>query len=172
MSEYKDHTSSLNGLMCRSHSLKRTFSLRIIPTMMPWSYPVSLKDFWSIMSWWIQVVQQTLSCKSFQIDTRARGQDSRCNTPLCSFGGKQIVALRNITMPITFGYMHNTRTEQVVFDIVDMYYPYNAIIGRGTLNAFEAILHPAYLCMRIPSHQGPIVVHEAKRLLEGPKENG
>ena len=38
---------------------------------------------------------------------------------------------------------HNTRTEQVVFDIVDMEYPYNAIIGRGTLiNAFEAILHP------------------------------
>ena len=36
---------------------------------------------------------------------------------------------------------HNTRTEQVVFDIVDMEYPYNTIIGRGTLNAFEAILH-------------------------------
>jgi hypothetical protein len=52
---------------------------------------------------------------------------------------------------VTFGFVHNTRTEQVVFDIVDMEYPYNAIIGRGTLNAFEAILHPAYLCMKIPS---------------------
>jgi hypothetical protein len=40
-----------------------------------------------------------------------------------------------------------------------MEYPYNAIICRGTLNAFEAILHPAYLCMKIPSEQGPIVVH-------------
>jgi hypothetical protein len=54
-------------------------------------------------------------------------------------------------MPITFGYVHNTRTEQVVFDIVDMDYPYNAIIGRGTLNAFETILHPIYVCMKIPS---------------------
>jgi hypothetical protein len=62
-------------------------------------------------------------------------------------------------MPITFGYVHNTRTEQVVFDIVDMDYPYNVIIGRGTLNAFEAILHPVYLCMKIPLEQGPIVVH-------------
>jgi hypothetical protein len=53
------------------------------------------------------------------------------------------VALDKITMPVTFGYIHNTRTEQVVFDIVDMEYPYNGIIGRGTLNAFEAILHPA-----------------------------
>ena len=62
-------------------------------------------------------------------------------------------------MPITFGYIHNTRTEQVVFDIVDMEYPYNAIIGRGTLDAFEIVLHPTYLCMKIPSNQGPISVH-------------
>jgi hypothetical protein len=69
------------------------------------------------------------------------------------------VALGKITMPITFGYVHNTIIEQVVFDIVDMEYPYNAIIGRGTLNAFEAILHPTYLCMKIPSDHGPIDVH-------------
>jgi hypothetical protein len=71
--------------------------------------------------------------------------------PLCGFGGRQIVALNKITMPVTFDFVHNTRTKQVVFDIVDMEYPYNAIIGQGTLNAFEAILHPAYLCMKIPS---------------------
>jgi hypothetical protein len=56
---------------------------------------------------------------------------------LCGFGGKQVVALGKITIPITFGYVHNTRTEQVVFDIVDMDFPYNAIIRRGILNAFE-----------------------------------
>jgi hypothetical protein len=90
--------------------------------------------------------------------------------PLCGFRGRQIVALGKITMPITFGYVHNTRTKQVVFDIVDMDYPYNAIIGRGTLNAFEAILHPTYLCMKIPSDQGPIAVHgsrEVARRVEG-----
>jgi hypothetical protein len=80
------------------------------------------------------------------------------------------VALDKITMPITFGYVHNTKTKQVVFDIIDMDYPYNAIIRQGTLNAFEAILHPAYLCMKIPSDQDPIVVHgsqEAARRAEG-----
>jgi hypothetical protein len=90
--------------------------------------------------------------------------------PLCGFGGRQIVELSKITMSVTFGYIHNTRTEQVVFDIIDMEYPYNAIFVRGTLNAFEAILHPAYLCMKIPSEQGPIVVHgsqEATRRAEG-----
>jgi hypothetical protein len=90
--------------------------------------------------------------------------------PVCGFGGRQIVALGKITMPVTFGYVHNTRTKHVVFDIVDMEYPYNAIIGRGTLNAFETILHPAYLCMKVPSEQGPIVVHgsqEAVRRAKG-----
>jgi hypothetical protein len=89
--------------------------------------------------------------------------------PLCVFGGKHIVELGKITMPVTFGYIDNTRTEQVVFDIVDMEYPYNAIIGRGTLNASEAILHPTYLCMKIPSEQGPIAVQgsqEAARRVE------
>jgi hypothetical protein len=75
--------------------------------------------------------------------------------PLCGFGGRQIVALGKMTMSVTFGYVHNTRSEQVVFDIVDMGYPYNAIIGRVMLNAFEDILHPTYLCMTIPSEQGP-----------------
>jgi hypothetical protein len=49
--------------------------------------------------------------------------------PLCGFRGRQIVALGKITMTVTFGSIHNTRTEQVVFDIVDMEYSYNAIIG-------------------------------------------
>jgi hypothetical protein len=90
--------------------------------------------------------------------------------PICGFGGRQIVALGKITMSVTFGYVHNTRTKQVVFDIIDMEYPYIAIVGRGTLNAFEAILHPTYLCIKIPSEQGPIAVHgsqEAARRAEG-----
>jgi hypothetical protein len=91
--------------------------------------------------------------------------------PLCGFRGKQIVALGIITMTITFGYVHNTRIEQVVFDIVDMDYPYNAIIGRGTLNAFEAILHPAYLCMKIPSDQGPIAVHGSQEAARRAEDN-
>jgi hypothetical protein len=90
--------------------------------------------------------------------------------PLCGLGGRQIIALGKITISVTFGYVHSTRSEQVIFDIVDMENPYNAIISRGTLNAFETMLHPAYLCMKIFSEQGPIAVHgsqEAARRAEG-----
>lgn len=61
--------------------------------------------------------------------------------------------------------MHNTRAKDITFDIVDMGYPYNAIIDRGTSDAFQAIVHPTYLCMKISSNQGPISVH-------GRQENG
>jgi hypothetical protein len=87
------------------------------------------------------------------------------------FGGRQIVALGKITMPVTFRFFHNTRTEQVVFDIVDMEYPYNAIIGHGTLNAFEAILHPTYLCMKIPSKQRLVAIHGSQEATRKAKEN-
>jgi hypothetical protein len=56
-----------------------------------------------------------------------------------------VLALGKLNMPITFGYVNNTKTEEVVFKIVDMEFPYNAIIGRGTLNSFEAVFHSTYL---------------------------
>jgi hypothetical protein len=38
-----------------------------------------------------------------------------------------------------------------MFEIVDIEFPYNAIIGRGMLNIFEEILDSAYLYMKIPT---------------------
>jgi deoxyxylulose-5-phosphate synthase len=68
-------------------------------------------------------------CKSFQADAEQDDKIHDAIHPIHGFGGRQIVALGKITMLITFGYVHNTRTEQVVFDIADMDYPYSAIIG-------------------------------------------
>lgn len=39
-----------------------------------------------------------------------------------------------------------------------MYYPYNVILGRDFLNTFEAILHQAYLCMKLPTAERIITV--------------
>jgi hypothetical protein len=40
-----------------------------------------------------------------------------------------------------------------------MVYPYNAIMGRGSINKFEAAIHGLYLCMKIPGPQGAITVY-------------
>jgi hypothetical protein len=55
--------------------------------------------------------------------------------PLYVFEGRQIVALGKITMSVTFIYVNNIMIAQVVFDIVDMEYPYNAIIGPQCLQS-------------------------------------
>jgi hypothetical protein len=39
-----------------------------------------------------------------------------------------------------------------------MYYPYNGILGRGFVNKFEAIIHQAYLCIKIPATLGVITI--------------
>jgi hypothetical protein len=40
-----------------------------------------------------------------------------------------------------------------------MYYPYNALFGRGTLNSFEGVISYSYLCMKMPEINGVITVY-------------
>jgi hypothetical protein len=40
-----------------------------------------------------------------------------------------------------------------------MVYLYNAIMGRGSINKFEAAIHGLYLCMKISGPQGVITVY-------------
>jgi hypothetical protein len=81
------------------------------------------------------------------------------------------MAIGKLAMPITFGYVNKIRTKEVMFEIVDMEFPYNAITGRGTLNIFEAFLHLAYLCMKIPSNQGSYQSMVAKSSNKGRRDS-
>jgi hypothetical protein len=62
------------------------------------------------------------------------------NNPLYGFGGKGTFPVGKIELPLSFGVAPNARSEQITFDIVDMVYPYNAIMGRGSINKFEAAI--------------------------------
>jgi hypothetical protein len=81
------------------------------------------------------------------------------DNPLYGFGGKGTFPIGKIEVPLSFGVAPNARSEQVTFDIVDMVYPYNTIMGRGSINKFEAAIHGLYLCMKIPGPQGAITVY-------------
>jgi hypothetical protein len=81
------------------------------------------------------------------------------DNPLYGFGGKGTFPVGKIELPLSFGVAPNARSKQVTFDIVDMVYPYNAIMGRGSINKFEASIHGLYLCMKIPGPQGVITVY-------------
>jgi hypothetical protein len=77
---------------------------------------------------------------------------------LYGFGGRVIHALGKVVLPVSFGIVQNARTEYLSFDVVEMYYPYNGILRRGFLNKFEAVIHQAYLCVKIPATQGVITI--------------
>jgi hypothetical protein len=56
------------------------------------------------------------------------------DNPLYGFGGKGTFPVGKIELPLSFGVAPNARSEQVTLDIVDMVYPYNTIMGQGSIN--------------------------------------
>jgi hypothetical protein len=79
--------------------------------------------------------------------------------PLYGFGGKGTFPVDKIDLLLSFSAAPNARSKQITFDIVDMVYPYNAIMGRESVNKFEAAIHGLYLCMKITDPQGVNIVY-------------
>jgi hypothetical protein len=119
MLECKNPSSSLSGLIFQSPSLRKTFSLRIILTTMQWSYLVSSKGF-SVHNVLVDTssAADIIFAKAFRQMQEPDDKIYDATHPLCGFGGRQIVTLGKITMPVTFRYVNNTRIEQVVFDML------------------------------------------------------
>jgi len=85
------------------------------------------------------------------------------DSPLIGFGGKRIDALEKIFLPVSFEGQENARTKYVTFDVVDLYYPYNAIFERGFANKFNTTIHMGYLCMKMSALHGTITVHDSQK---------
>nr|ABA96696.1 retrotransposon protein, putative, Ty3-gypsy subclass [Oryza sativa Japonica Group] len=77
---------------------------------------------------------------------------------LRGFGGEAVQVLGQAQLLVAFGTGENRREEQILFDMVDIPYNYNAIFGGATLNKFEAISHHNYLELKMPGLIGVIVV--------------
>ena len=75
-----------------------------------------------------------------------------------SFCGKKIGALGKKAIPVSFAEVEKVRTKMITFDIVNMVYPYTAIFGRGVLSRFKIVIKQSYLCMKMPSPFGIIIV--------------
>ena len=84
--------------------------------------------------------------------------------PLMGFGGKRVNAIGKLSLSMSFGDTAKARTGHITFDVVEMPYLYRAILGRGTINKFEAIVHQLYLCMKIPVPAGVITVRDDQQL--------
>jgi hypothetical protein len=83
---------------------------------------------------------------------------SQAPTSLRGFGGETVQVLGQTLVKVAFGSQENRREEEILFDIVDIPYNYNAIFGRGTMTKFEAVSHHNYLKLKMPRSTGVIVV--------------
>jgi deoxyxylulose-5-phosphate synthase len=68
------------------------------------------------------------------------------DNPLYGFRGKGTFPLGEIELTLSLDTTLNARSQHITFDIVDMVYPYNVIMGRGSINKLEASIHGLYIC--------------------------
>jgi hypothetical protein len=63
-----------------------------------------------------------------------------------------------ISLPVTFGTADNFCMESVIFDVVEVSLPFNAILGRPTLYQFIAVAHYGYLVLKMSSPNGVLKI--------------
>jgi hypothetical protein len=71
--------------------------------------------------------------------------------PLSGVGLVPVIPRGCISLPVTFGTPENFRTESVMFDVMEVSLPFNAILVRPALYQFLAVAHYGYLVLKMPS---------------------
>jgi hypothetical protein len=78
--------------------------------------------------------------------------------PFLGVGLGSIILCGSISLLVTFGMLENYHTESIIFDVVEVNLPFNAIIGRLALYQFMVIAHYEYLVMKMSSPNGIIKI--------------
>ena len=65
----------------------------------------------------------------------------------------------SLVLEVTFGSPDNFRSEELLFDIAPFSSGYHALLGRTTFARFNAVLHYAYLKLKMPGPRGVITVN-------------
>ena len=72
--------------------------------------------------------------------------------------GKAVYPLGTVRFLVVFGEPGNFRVEKIDFEVVDWKSQYHAILGHPTFARFMAVLHYAYLKLKMPGPNGVITV--------------
>jgi hypothetical protein len=78
--------------------------------------------------------------------------------PFFGAGPGSIIPFSSISLLITFGMPENYCMESILFDVVEVNLPFNAIIGRPTLYQFMVVTHYGYLVLKMSLPNGIIKI--------------
>ncbi|KAL0396511.1 UNVERIFIED_CONTAM: hypothetical protein Scaly_0099500 [Sesamum calycinum] len=79
---------------------------------------------------------------------------TRINTPITSFSGNIVEPIGEVTLPISLGSYPRRATEMIKFLVVDAPFAYNVILGRPSLNSFQAIASTYHLKLKFSTPAG------------------
>ena len=68
--------------------------------------------------------------------------------PLIGFGGNRVLPLKTISLPVRVEERNNCKTMPICFTVVDLNFPYNAIIGLPLINKLKAVISPQQLLLQ------------------------
>ncbi|KAL0319723.1 UNVERIFIED_CONTAM: hypothetical protein Sradi_5233800 [Sesamum radiatum] len=78
----------------------------------------------------------------------------KVNTSLYGFAGEVVHPRGMISLPLTLGTGVARRTCMLKFLVVDVPSAYNVILGRPTLNAFQAVISTYHIKIKFPTQAG------------------
>ncbi|XP_057540741.1 uncharacterized protein LOC130818595 [Amaranthus tricolor] len=76
--------------------------------------------------------------------------------PLIGFGGSQVIPLGTIILPVRVGERNESRTMPIRFTVVDLTFPYNAIMGLPLINKIKAAIFPHQLLLQFERDDGQV----------------
>ncbi|XP_057547863.1 uncharacterized protein LOC130826275 [Amaranthus tricolor] len=76
--------------------------------------------------------------------------------PLIGFGGSQVIPLGTIILPVRVGERSESRTLPIRFTVVDLTFPYNAIMGLPLINKIKAAIYPHQLLLQFEWDDGKV----------------
>ncbi|XP_016191477.1 uncharacterized protein LOC107632294 [Arachis ipaensis] len=76
---------------------------------------------------------------------------------LVGFSGERVSIRGYIWLKTTFGDYPNSKTLEIQYLVVDCKSPYNIILGRPSLNAFNAVISTVHLCVKFISQDNKVV---------------
>ncbi|XP_057517822.1 uncharacterized protein LOC130798739 [Amaranthus tricolor] len=76
--------------------------------------------------------------------------------PLIGFGGNQVIPMGTIILPVRVGERSGSRTMPIRFTVVDLVFPYNAIIGLPLINKIKAAIFPHQLLLQFERDDGQV----------------
>jgi hypothetical protein len=78
--------------------------------------------------------------------------------PFSRVGPVSVMLRGGISLLVTFGMAENFRTESILFDVMEVSLPFNAILGKPAMYQFMAVAHYGCLELKMPSPNGVLKI--------------